>query len=187
MLLWRVVRKKMSLIRNFAQSPWPVSSPPARFYPPFFSFVGGGPAVFLMPFCTGFGGLSRIRPPAGRCLLRFIALWRVAAGAFGAAFCGAAAPCRTLCRPLAPAAVLRWHGVRARRDSPVRRAGKATGRPQHKKLDNGTPRRGPAGRHPRHSLCFGRRCTLGATAQRLPKKNAQPFWPGTRQHPRCGR
>ena len=61
MLLWRVVRKKMSLIRNYAQSPWAVSSPPARFYPPFFFSVGGGPAVFLIPLCTGFGGLSRIR------------------------------------------------------------------------------------------------------------------------------
>ncbi len=73
MLLWRVVRKKMSLIRNYAQSPWPVSSPPARFYPPFFFSVGGGPAVF---FNTALYWFWRFIPysarPAGQWHLRFV-------------------------------------------------------------------------------------------------------------------
>lgn len=157
MLLWRVVRKKMSLIRNFAQSPWPVSSPPARFYPPFFSFVGGGPAVFLMPFCTGFGDLSRIRPP---CRALSPALYCLVAGGCGGLWGRFLRGCCTVPHPV-------------RASGPSSRT--AVARCE-----------GPAGRHLRHSHCFGRRCTLGTTAQRLPK-NAQPFWPGTRQHPRCGR
>ena len=73
MLLWRVVRKKMSLIRNYAQSPWPASSPPARFYPPFFFSVGGGPAVF---FNAALYWFWRFIPysarPAGQWHLRFV-------------------------------------------------------------------------------------------------------------------
>ena len=114
MLLWRVVRKKMSLIRNYAQSPWAVSSPPARFYPPFFFSVGGGPAVFLIPLCTGFGGLSRIRhalPGSGTCAL-FLAAYKLGRW-------GCFPVCRTVRQPLFAKCIFAARPLLCRR--PIRR------------------------------------------------------------------
>lgn|GEM_PF-6017535 len=86
MLLWRVVRKKMSLIRNFAQISCAASTPLARFYVPLSLFCTRGPGRFFNSALYWFWCfILHLALPGGQRGLRF-APPPLSAGPFGAVF-----------------------------------------------------------------------------------------------------
>jgi len=86
LLLWRVVRKKMSLIRNFAQISCAASTPLARFYVPLSLFCTRGPGRFFNSALYWFWCfILHLALPGGQRGLRF-APPPLSAGPFGGSF-----------------------------------------------------------------------------------------------------